>query len=130
MPTPPNQPFSTWLYRITVNHCLNRRRARRPQQHLEPAQLEALPGTNDLEQQVFENQMLQQALERLSEKLRVVVVLRYYLELSYAEIAQVLEIPLGTVQSRLSQAIHSLRRDLQAAGASGDGFGLEEEVSE
>jgi RNA polymerase sigma-70 factor (ECF subfamily) len=122
--------ISTWLYRITVNHSLNRRRARRPQLHLEPAQLEALSGANDLEQQVSENQMLQQALERLNEKLRVVVVLRYYLELSYAEIAQVLEIPLGTVQSRLSQAVHSLRRDLQAAEPSGDGFGLEEEVSE
>lgn len=118
--------FSTWLYRITVNHCLNRKRARRPQVQLEPEQMEALAPAADLERELSESQPLQQALESLSEKLRVVVVLRYFLELSYAEIAEVLQIPLGTVQSRLNQAIHNLRSRL----ASGNGFGLEEEVSE
>lgn len=122
--------FSTWLYRITVNHCLNRRRTRRPQLYLEPVQAETLADPADLERDVAESQQVQQALERLSEKLRAVVVLRYFLELSYAEIAEVLEIPLGTVQSRLNQAMHNLRGELQAAGAAGEGFGLGEEVSE
>jgi RNA polymerase sigma-70 factor (ECF subfamily) len=118
--------FSTWLYRITVNHCLNRRRSRRSQLHLGIDQLEAIASPGNLDKQASDNQQLQQAMDRLSEKLRVVVVLRYFLELSYAEIAQALEIPLGTVQSRLNQAMQNLRSELQA----GEGLGLEDEVSE
>ncbi len=122
--------FSTWLYRITVNHCLNRRRARRPQVRLDPTQLEAIASPVDLEGEISENLQLQRALEHLSEKLRVVVVLRYFLDPSYAEMAEVLEIPLGTVQSRLNQALQNLRRALQAAKQPGENFSLEEEVSE
>jgi RNA polymerase sigma-70 factor (ECF subfamily) len=127
---PRRSAFSTWLYRITVNHCLNRRRARRPLVHLPPAQFESIASPIDLEGEISENLQLQRALEHLSEKLRVVVVLRYFLDLSYAEMAEVLEIPLGTVQSRLNQALQNLRRALQAAKQPGENFGLEEEVSE
>ncbi len=104
--------FTTWLYRITMNYCLSRRRKRRfltirleEVSHLltEPASFqERLEG----------DEMIRQALSRLSEKLRAVVILRYYSELSYAEIAQVLNVPIGTVRSRLNLALKTMYREL------------------
>jgi RNA polymerase sigma-70 factor (ECF subfamily) len=52
------------------------------------------------------------AVRGLSEKLRAVVVLRYYWDMSYGEIAETLAIPLGTVKSRLNAALHDLREEL------------------
>jgi len=59
-----------------------------------------------------DEEAIQQALSRLSDKLRTVIILRYYLELSYAEIAQILNIPVGTVKSRLDLALKTLRQEL------------------
>ncbi len=104
--------FTTWLYHITVNHCLNRRR----KQHL-AVSLDrfsaALPSEPSHEDQMTEEAAMQHALNRLSDKLRVVVILRYYWNLSYAEIAQILDVPMGTVKSRLSQALNVLRKELE-----------------
>ena len=109
--------FTTWLYRITVNHCLNRRRKR----HLFVLSLdEVSPAlltdhTSSLESQLAEEEATQQALGQLSEKLRTVVILRYYWELSYAEIAQILDAPVGTVKSRLNLALRTLHKKLETA---------------
>ena len=105
--------FTTWLHRMTVNHCLNRRRRRRAAVSLDGFSAGAL-GTSapSLESQMTEEAALQQALAHLSDKLRAVVILRYYWGLSYAEIVQILDIPLGTVKSRLHQALSILRREL------------------
>jgi RNA polymerase sigma-70 factor, ECF subfamily len=109
---PERAAFSTWLYRITVNHCLNRRRGRRwPWLSLEqlPAGTGATPSP---EHALSETDEVRGALRRLSGKLRATVVLRFYADLSYAEIAQVLDIPIGTVKSRLAEALKLLGRDL------------------
>ena len=107
--------FSTWLHRITVNCCLKRRRRRRLAvfsiDRAAPAALS--PAAPSPEERLGEREAVLQALDHLSDKLRPVVVLRYYLDLSYAEIAQVLDIPLGTVKSRLSLALKTLRRALE-----------------
>lgn len=105
--------FTTWLYRVTVNYCLSRRRKRR----LLMVSLEKIPPLAPAEHPSFQDRLedeeaIRQALSRLSEKLRTVVILRYYLELSYAEIAQVLNIPVGTVRSRLDLALKTLRQEL------------------
>lgn len=106
--------FSTWLYRITVNHCLNqKRKPLRIADNLEKTKVSS-PPVHNLEDQFAEEQALQQALNHLSAKLRAVIVLRYYHDLSYAEIAQILEIPLGTVQSRLNLAMKHMQNALQA----------------
>ncbi|MCR4406869.1 MAG: RNA polymerase sigma factor [Anaerolineae bacterium] len=104
--------FTTWLYRITVNHCLNRRRKRRLSASLERVSPALLVERPSFQGRVEDEEAVQQALGRLSQKLRVVIVLRYYLELSYAEIAQILNIPVGTVRSRLNLALKTLRREL------------------
>ena len=105
--------FTTWLHRITVNHCLNRRRKHR----LPILALDEAPPTSlairSPEARLAEDDAIQQALGRLSEKQRAVVILRYYWDLSYAEIAQILDIPVGTVKSRLNLALRSLRQELE-----------------
>jgi RNA polymerase sigma-70 factor (ECF subfamily) len=110
--------FSTWLYRITVNHCLNQRRkpllaSDTASDTLENSRLASQP-LRTLEDRFADEQTIQQALNHLSVKLRAVIVLRYYHELAYADIAQILEIPLGTVQSRLNQGMKQIQHALQA----------------
>lgn len=105
--------FTTWLHRITVNICLNQRRKRRS--WILPAGLapnQAVDTGTSPEEKAEREDELQKALGRLDDKLRAVVILRFYWDYSYAEIAGILEIPLGTVQSRLNKALYSLRAEL------------------
>jgi len=99
--------FTTWLHRITVNHCLNRLRRR----HLFTLPLDEIPSSSltdhspSPESQLMKEETVQQALNQLSDKLRVVVILRYYWDLPYAGIAQILDIPLAVCRRKLpSQA--------------------------
>ncbi len=99
--------FTTWLYRITVNMCLNRRR----HWTFSVARLDDIHERN-LPRVSIEDEShteIPQALNKLSVKLRAVVVLRFYFELSYAEISEVLNLPLGTIKSRLNLALRTLQ---------------------
>ena len=99
--------FTTWLYRIAVNHCLGRGRKRRPSfVGWEEKAFCDLERAFSFQDRLDDQQAIQQALSRLSGKLRATVILRYYLELSYADI------PLGTVKSRLDLALKTLRKEL------------------
>ena len=107
--------FTTWLHRVTINHCLNRRRRRALFEWLQervrfeqPAGWEPSPvdDTGDKE-------CVHLALRRLSDPLRAVVILRYYHGLSYSEIAYALKITDGTVKSRLNLAHKRLREVLK-----------------
>jgi RNA polymerase sigma-70 factor (ECF subfamily) len=109
--------FSTWLYRITVNHCLiHIRRRTRQQQTLvvtEPEDwIQESPASNPhktLEQK--ERWALVQAkLQLLSPEHRTIILLRDFEGLSYEEIADVLQLESGTVKSRL----HRARMELKA----------------
>jgi RNA polymerase sigma-70 factor (ECF subfamily) len=100
--------FTTWLYRITVNRALNWRRRRDTFLSLEGIPERAQVGAPDAESRLDDSAMIQKALSHLTPKLRVAIVLRYYWELSYAEISEILELPLGTVKSRLNAALHAL----------------------
>jgi RNA polymerase sigma-70 factor (ECF subfamily) len=107
--------FTTWLHRITVNHCLNRRRKR----HLSILPLDKVSCTSltdhspSPEGRLGKEAVVHQALSRLSEKLRTVVILRYYWDLPYGEIAQILNVPAGTIKSRLHLALKTLRKELE-----------------
>lgn len=107
--------FTTWLYRITVNYCLDRRRRHRPV-ILPLDKVRSLAGADPprFAEKAENADAVLQAVERLSDKLRTVLVLRYYLDLPYKEIAEVLELPEGTVKSRLDLALKTLRRVLES----------------
>ena len=106
--------FTTWLYRITINQCLNFRRRKRFRLLSFTNYLENILATQTSQEKRFaEEQVLDSALSSLSDNLRAVVILRYYWDMSYAEIATSLEIPLGTVKSRLSLALAKLASVLE-----------------
>jgi RNA polymerase sigma-70 factor (ECF subfamily) len=106
--------FTTWLHRITVNHCINRTRKRRlqllPIAQVHPGHMPSQPSP---ERQLDNEDAVARALRGLSAKLRAVVVLRYYWDMSYGKIAETLGIPLGTVKSRLNAALRALRAELE-----------------
>ncbi len=106
--------FSTWLYRITVNRCLNWRRSRPFTDSLEELGEDGAGSAGLPPDRYAEDDCVRRALDRLSRKLRVVVILRHYWGLSYAEIAEIMDVPLGTVKSRLNLALRLMRDDLES----------------
>jgi RNA polymerase sigma-70 factor (ECF subfamily) len=109
--------FETWLYRVTVNRCRSRmRRKRLPTADWDDMEerLERLPSPHaeeDPQRVVLRRERavaLWRTVDALPEGQRVVVLLRYRQGLSYSEIAQVLNIPEGTVKSRLYHAHRTL----------------------
>ena len=119
--------FSTWLYRLTTNVCIDflRRKKRRPTVSLtveddgEAQELE-LPSQEPVpEEQVLEKERRRQialAMEQLDEEGRAILTLRVVEELSYEQIAEVLDIKVGTVKSRLARARLRLKNILQLSG--------------
>lgn len=117
--------FSSWVYRIAVNASIDlkrRDRARRVSS-LDLHRDDEHGGGFDVEDRQVEMPMasasrheleaeVQRAIDRLSPKLRAVVVLRYVEGLSYEEVSQVLSLSLGTVKSRLARAHDALDREL------------------
>ncbi len=113
--------FSSWLYRLATNTCLNALRDRRAQREVGLEEVAGTPQEFDPGRSLEEQQMNQQiqrvvrkAILSLKPPLRMVVVLRYVEGLSYSEIAEVLSCSEGTVASRLSRAHRLLERKLKA----------------
>ena len=109
----PQYAFRNWLYKIAANAALDSLRRNRPTTDLNSLTL-ADPAKG-LEQSVEENEQaahVRRAIAQLSEPLRIVLILREYQDLSYQEIADALDIPLGTVMSRLNSARVQLRQEL------------------
>ena len=102
--------FTTWSYRVTTNACLDelRRRKRRPIPQ-EDAVFEAVPAaTPRLDQAVADRLTIDEALAVLPGDFRAAVVLRDVIGLDYADISEVLEIPPGTVRSRIARGRRTL----------------------
>ena len=95
--------FTTWLYRVATNAALDevRRRRRRPSPTDDGIVDTVSPAAP--ERIVAARIDVDAALARLPEEFRVAVVLRDLLDLDYAEIADVLDVPIGTVRSRISR---------------------------
>src|SRR5579863_6797938 len=121
----PKAKFSTWLYRIAVNHCLNEIRARKSQPSI------AAPIDDMLEEPVGENpdarmsrlelqRAVKQAIDSLPENQRMAVILARYEEMSYDEIAQTMQLSLEAVKSVLFRAKENLKQALSryAGGSS------------
>ena len=111
----PQGKFPAYLFRVLLNQCrVAARSARRA--GVVTDDLPATPGDRSGESLILARERqreVEAALARLSEKLRAVVVLRHSAGLSYDEIAEALDLPLGTVKRRLFDAMEKLRRMLE-----------------
>ena len=120
--------LSTWVYRVTMNSCLSRLRQEKLRRH---ASLDAPQNTNDGSpgpsrsqtrepppgsrvQTVDERERLLGALGVLSDEHRAILILRDSRGLEYEQIAETLDIPVGTVRSRLFRARAALRNELES----------------
>lgn len=110
-----DQPFRPWLLRIVTNQALNRVKSGQRRIHMaERFAQDMLTNQNaplpehaaaDREQ----NERLLQAVRRLDANAQTLIALRFFLELPESEVAQTLNVPLGTVKSRLHRALARLR---------------------
>jgi RNA polymerase sigma-70 factor (ECF subfamily) len=105
--------FTTWLYRIAVNTCLNFRAARRAVQEELPETLPDLrPGAGVRMEQAEREKEVRQAVSRLPDKQRATLILKVYHELTHEEVAGILGSSDGTVKANLFHALGNLRKML------------------
>ena len=124
--------FSSWLYQIALNLCRDRLRRRRgktfvslddteagdPERSKSPdASAHELLETRDLAR------LVAREIEDLAPEQREVIVLKEYQGLTFAEIAEVLGVPLSTVKTRLYRGLNQLRRGLERQGVEPRGIG-------
>ena len=101
--------FETWLYRLATNEALQHLR-REKHRRTKELVVEPTADQTDHVEQDERVAMVRQALDQLDPELRVIFTLKEESGLSYQEIAQTLDIPEGTVGSRLNRARRELRR--------------------
>ncbi|MBD1382467.1 RNA polymerase sigma factor SigW [Metabacillus arenae] len=120
-----NRKFSTWLYRIATNLTIDRIRKKKPDYYLdaEVAGTEgltmysqvaadvALPEDEVVSMELQET--IQKEILKLPDKYRSVIVLKYIDELSLIEISEILNIPVGTVKTRIHRGREALRKQLR-----------------
>jgi len=115
----PNFAFSTWLFKIATNNCIDFIRKRKAnlisidQQNEDYEGLSSSPATNlqssvlDPEETLIKEQnikLIQTLVSKLKPRYRKLIELRYFKEFSYEEIADELDLPLGTVKAQLFRA--------------------------
>ena len=106
--------FDAWLYRILVRACAaEARRSGRWRADVRDVSPDAPVDTNEF-RRVADRDELERGFRRLTSDQRAVIVLRYWRDLRQEEIAETLDIPLGTVKSRLHHATAALRAALEA----------------
>lgn len=117
--------FSTWLYRIAMNVCLDdlRRRKHQPLSLVTEESEDAPPEEREIPDEADEpgakaeqrerQTIVQQAISQLPDDYRAIIVMYDIRGLSYQEICEALDIPLGTVKSRLNRARHALREEME-----------------
>ena len=106
--------LNTWIYRIAMNHCLEYRRRKRPDlvpldehEELEDHRVDTLPEPMALRGELKSD--INCALKRLSPQHRDVIVLHELHGLTYQEVAAMMDVPVGTVKSRLFNALKRMR---------------------
>ena len=111
-----NSQFTTWLYRIVANACTDEHRKRRRFVPFSPeVEVRTMVGKSTQEESYHRRQVadsVRGAIAELTPKLRLPILLKYVEGLSYDEIAESLDISIGTVSSRLNRGHKMLARKL------------------
>lgn len=106
--------LEAWLGRILINKCRDRLRSRgRGRNRVRSLELVVLPSVSDGSQSTVDRDELDRALDSLSPDQRIVVVLRFWADLTVDAIADRLGVPSGTVKSRLHHSLNTLRSTLE-----------------
>ena len=105
--------FDAWLYRLAIRSCADVGR-RRQRWRAEVTILRAEPSEADRSAELADRDQLERGLRRLTDAQRSILVLRFYVGLPPDELADALDIPVGTAKSRLHYAIEALRASLAA----------------
>lgn len=100
-----------WLRRVTVNRCIDQGRRKKSRQELAMDDVSE-PAANASHTDPLLTRKLQQTLELLPEKQRMVVILRYQEGLDLAEIGDLMKMPLNTVKSTLHRTLEDLRKKM------------------
>jgi RNA polymerase sigma-70 factor, ECF subfamily len=112
--------FSTWLFRLAVNACMDSARRRKSEAvPVDRSRLESVATEGLQEQEYARTQMtraVRAAVSALPPKFRIAVLLRYFEDLSYEEMARALHCSIGTVASRLSRGHKMLAERLKGVG--------------
>jgi RNA polymerase sigma factor (sigma-70 family) len=122
--------FSAWLYKVAANHCWDLLRRRKTRQDKETGDLENVPlehpDPNQLEKLIEQrtNEEVRRALAKLGSRARMALVMRYYSDMSYDEIADALGVRRAFVGVVLLRARHELRQSLGETGALAAGGAL------
>ena len=107
--------FSTWLYRIAVNTCLNFRAARRvPQDELSDQIADRGASAAERMHEAERSAEVRRAVSRLPEKQRATLILKIYQDLTHEEVAGILGSSVGTVKANLFHALANLKKLLTA----------------
>ena len=122
-----SRPFTAWLYKIASNHCWDVLRRRRIRQDLETGDLETLPlehpDPGQLERLLSEStsKQVRAGLNKMPPRARMALVMRYYSDMSYDEIAEAIGVRRAFVGVLLLRARHQLREILTESGMSLEG---------
>jgi RNA polymerase sigma-70 factor, ECF subfamily len=118
--------FSTWIFKITLNHCRARRKSRsfsliqggvvteQSEDSEEPSYV--IPSTRSAGESIEALDIVRKALADLSEEHRIAIVLKEYMGLSLEELADVMNCPLSTAKSRLYHGLRGVQRNLKRLG--------------
>jgi len=126
-----SRPLRAWLLRIAANEALNELRGRRrdaahtlggAEAEIELEQLSGAPDPGEILARRERSDAVRDAVNRLPETQRVVVVLRYFADLAYADIAELTQQTVNNVGVILLRARERLRRDLETQGVATDGL--------
>ena len=117
--------FSTWLFRIATNLCIDRMRKKKPDHYLDAevkgteglTMYSQIPSNTRLPEEELESlelhETVQKEILKLPDKYRSAIVLKYMEELSLNEISEILDLPLGTVKTRIHRGREALRQQLR-----------------
>jgi RNA polymerase sigma-70 factor (ECF subfamily) len=114
----PSRSFTAWLYKVAANHCWDMLRRRKGRQDKETEDVDSVPlehpDPNQLERLIEErsNEEVRKALDKVGVRARMALVMRYYSDMSYDEIADALGVRRAFVGVVLLRARHELRQAL------------------
>jgi RNA polymerase sigma-70 factor (ECF subfamily) len=126
-----SRPLRAWLLRIAANEALNELRRRRSdaahtiggaEAEIELEQLSGAPDPGEIVSRRERSDAIRDAVSRLPEPQRIAVVLRYFADLAYADIAELTQQSVNSVGVTLLRARERLRRDLERQGVATDGL--------